>query len=160
MIYFLVLLEGVDVEEVESVLDRLFISKRVKEDFLHLRAKIRETMYRLKKWLSSKRANSDLYFIMDTVSVEGALYLMARNPKEDLRKALSLYLSKLKDMELDIGGEDLRRMGLEPGPAFTEILQKIKAAMLDGVAEDREDQLALADELVAEHPNPGHGNRL
>jgi tRNA nucleotidyltransferase (CCA-adding enzyme) len=151
MLYFLVLLEGVDAEEAESVLRRLVISRRVRDEFLNLRDRVRETHYRLKKWLSGPmRSNSDLYFIMEPLQVEGALYLMARSSNEEIRKALSTYLTRLRDLELDIGGDDLKQMGLTPGPAYTEVLRGIKAAMLDGVAEDREEQLALADELVSE----------
>lgn len=149
MIYFMVLLNGLDTEEVESVLSRLIISKRVKEEFLSLRERIQETHYKIKKWLSGKQTNSDLYFILEPISVEGVLYLMARSHNDDIRRALSTYLTKLRDLDLDIGGEDLKHMGLVPGPEFTEVLRQIKAAMLDGVAEDREDQLSLAGEIIS-----------
>lgn len=48
-----------------------------------------------------------------------------------------------------ITGRDLIEMGLAPGPAFGEILDKVYDAQLEGRARTRDEALALAREVVA-----------
>jgi tRNA nucleotidyltransferase (CCA-adding enzyme) len=73
---------------------------------------------------------------------------MASSRKEEARKAVSLYLSQLRNQELEISGKDLRAMDLPPGPAYTRILHQVFSAKLDGEVQDRNAQLALARNLV------------
>jgi poly(A) polymerase len=47
-----------------------------------------------------------------------------------------------------VSGHDLIRMGLEPGPAFRDVLDEVYDAQLEGRAATREDALALARQLL------------
>ena len=47
-----------------------------------------------------------------------------------------------------LSGHDLIRMGLEPGPAFRDVLDEVYDAQLEGRAATREDALALARQLL------------
>jgi poly(A) polymerase len=47
-----------------------------------------------------------------------------------------------------ISGEDLKKMGLPPGPRFREVLQKIEDAQLEGRITTTEEALALASKVV------------
>jgi len=147
-VYFLVLCEGLTVEETSVLLRRLKLSKRQEREFLSLRKALGETGLKLKSRRFGTKAQSELYFILDSLPVEGILYLMAGNPNETFRKGLSLYLTRFKGKTLDITGNDLKNMGIRPGPAYGRILRKVKAAMIDGLAVSREDQLRLARELA------------
>jgi len=48
-----------------------------------------------------------------------------------------------------ITGEDLKRMGLPPGPLFATILREVEDARLDGEVHDREAALAFAKSRIA-----------
>ncbi|MGH2543501.1 MAG: hypothetical protein ACRDIB_11910, partial [Ardenticatenaceae bacterium] len=79
-----------------------------------------------------------------------ALELLAvMTDDESLRQRLRLYLDDLRHRSLAITGDLLRSSGLPPGPVYGEILQTIHSAMLDGLATDRESQLAMLEEEVA-----------
>jgi hypothetical protein len=60
-----------------------------------------------------------------------------------------LYFTDLMSVQPTIGGEDLIALGLSPGPAFREILDRIRDARLDGMVKTRVDELALAKKLAA-----------
>ena len=147
-LYFLILCEGFTTEETRFFLRRLNLSRRQEREFLSLRHALAETGQKLKSWRFGTKARSELYFILDTLPVEGILYLMAGNPNETFRRGLSLYLTRFKGKALEITGNDLKNMGISPGPAYGRILKKVKAAMIDGSAGCREDQLRLAKELA------------
>jgi tRNA nucleotidyltransferase (CCA-adding enzyme) len=66
---------------------------------------------------------------------------------------VSQYITRLRHLELDVGGQDLKELGLKPGPRYAEILRKILAAKIDGAADCRADQLELMRHLaLGTHP--------
>jgi tRNA nucleotidyltransferase (CCA-adding enzyme) len=90
-----------------------------------------------------KRTNSMLYHIMAPAATETLLFVMAKGTKEDIRKAVSLYLSTLQRVRIELGGTDLIQMGFEPGPIFSEILGAVLDARLDGKVTNKEQERAF-----------------
>ncbi|NJB66812.1 tRNA nucleotidyltransferase (CCA-adding enzyme) [Desulfobaculum xiamenense] len=148
MIYLLAVFNGMPEEDILSVCTRLNLTKRQSSDILTLRTQTNETVYRFKMWRHRGGPVSELFFMLEMLPLEGLLFFMSRYNQEEVRKSLSMYLTQLKGMELDVSGRDLKGMGLEPGPLYGEILRKLRAAMLDGQATCRDDQLALARRLA------------
>lgn len=155
IVYFLGLTTGHDSAEISSLAKRLGLSLKLENHFLELHQEIQRTRERLYFWNKNSKQLSKLYFILNPLPVEGILYIMAFSRNEEIRKHISLYLSQLKDETIDIGGRDLKKMGLRPGPVYGEIFRKILAAKLDGQAQDHASQLALARQLAAEFKDPG-----
>ena len=69
-----------------------------------------------------------------------------REPPVDER--LDLYLSRLRDERLEITGDDLRALGVSPGPPMGEALRRTLNARLDGEVKGREAELAFALSLL------------
>jgi tRNA nucleotidyltransferase (CCA-adding enzyme) len=149
-LYMLGLTHGLNLHKLEQVFRRLNFSKRERTEMIELRRHIFQATHDLGKWRTSTRQTSRLYFILEPVPLEGVLYLMARTKDERLRKSISLYLTQLKDQTLDIRGEDLMAMDIPPGPVYSRILRKVRAAKLDGLAKTRESQLELARRMYRE----------
>ncbi|UJX40322.1 CBS domain-containing protein [Desulfovibrio sp. JY] len=149
LIYFLALCSGMDPEQFALVGKRLNFSKRTAGDIAHLRLQIRETAQGLFNWEYHKGTLSELYFLMEPLPVEGALFLMARNPREPLQKYVSLFLTTLRGKKLEITGNDLKALGVEPGPGYTSILRRVRGAVIDGHAPCRTEQLEMARRLAA-----------
>ncbi len=62
---------------------------------------------------------------------------------------LESYFSELKDIEIEIDGNDLIEMGLEPGPQIKDILEKVRQARFNERVKTREEELKLAEKLIA-----------
>jgi tRNA nucleotidyltransferase (CCA-adding enzyme) len=75
---------------------------------------------------------------------EVLLLVMALTGREETRKAVSDYLSHLRDVKADIDGADLLRAGVRQGPRVAAGLDAALRAKLDGKACGREEQLAEA----------------
>jgi tRNA nucleotidyltransferase (CCA-adding enzyme) len=143
--------------DVAEMLDRLGIVERVKMEFLALREQTRSAAnHHIELHDNAPLPVSVLYETLNPLGLEGLLYLMARHGhKHNIGQDVSLYLTRLKDVSLDISGEDLTAMGEQPGPAYGEVLKRVLAAKLDGIATTREAQLELAMQLLAlEHDGP------
>ncbi len=60
------------------------------------------------------------------------------------------YYGEYRFVKNDLTGDDLRAMGLEPGPLFTFLLDQILAARLDGQVYDESSERALLADLLRE----------
>lgn len=63
-------------------------------------------------------------------------------------QALRDYLVHWQNIKPVINGHDLRERGLEPGPRYTEILRRLRAAWLDGEVKSAEEEMKLLETLV------------
>ncbi|MFO7802231.1 MAG: polya polymerase, partial [Desulfovermiculus sp.] len=148
-LYFLGLVPGCTPDQIRLIARRLSIPSKSEKKIIELQSEVQRIREDLYAW--NQKANprlSELYDLLQPLPLEGLLFLMASSRKEEARKSVSLFLSQLKDQELEINGKDLKTMGLPPGPAYNAILKKIFAAKLDREAPDRNAQLALARNLV------------
>lgn len=79
-----------------------------------------------------------------------AVYLRTQTP------ALSDYLSKWQFIHPRTSGDDLKVLGLPPGPRYQEILSRLRAAWLDGDVKSVGDEKKLLETLLVakEPPQP------
>lgn len=146
LVYLLGLTDNAKYPDVSALLSRLGFIERAKSDFLTLRERCRKASGKLAALQrESYVPMSALYETLRPVETEGLLYLMARHGQEhNIGQDISLYLTRLRDVKVDITGDDLARMGVPPGPVFGEALRYTLAAKLDGKAVSRDAQIALA----------------
>ncbi len=112
------------------------------------------TIYQLRRskaLQAAELANSALYYELskrDPLALE-LLALMAEEPI--VQQRLRLFLDDLRHRTLAVSGAALRDSALPPGPAYQDILDTLRAAMLDGEAPDEAAQRALLAREVARH---------
>ena len=101
---------------------------------------------------------SEVYFWLEGLPVEMLLYLMTKARSDEVKKLVSLFFTQLQGIRLSITGEDLKAMGLEPGPHFKVLLDRVFRARLDSEALTRDDELRIARKeakrLAAEKSEP------
>ncbi|MBN8657797.1 MAG: hypothetical protein J0M11_18845, partial [Anaerolineae bacterium] len=72
-----------------------------------------------------------------------AVYLVARE------NALLSYISVWRHVRAHTTGDDLRKLGLPPGPRFGEILIRLRSAWLDGEVNSREQEDVLLGKIIS-----------
>lgn len=159
--YLLALCSGETQESTEEILERFGLVQTVSHNLLALRGSIYTKNNQIVAWEKERRKTgtaliSRFCALLAPLPLDGILYLMARTPDEDIRGAVSQYIYKWRQIKADITGEDLKKLGLAPGPCYGDIMRKILAAKLDGHAPTRESQIDLARELVSACNNTIH----
>jgi len=76
---------------------------------------------------------SRIYRLLNPLPVEVLLYVMTKTSRESVRKAVSLYITRLRSVKVSVTGRDLKQMGFAEGPLYREILSRVLDARLDGV---------------------------
>ena len=144
---------SVGAEGAESVCRRWKLSNRVTERTLWLLAhhgalRGAETM----RWSALQRllispGIDELLAWEEAAAVEGSEATAVNYCREWLARP-----AEILDPPVLVGGDDLLRHGIAPGPAYRGLLTRIRDAQLDGEICTREEALALADRLVSEGP--------
>lgn len=69
-------------------------------------------------------------------------------PEKEIKSKISKYLFEWRHVKPRTTGHDLKKRGIPPGPRYTEILRRLRAAWLDGEVKSEEEELIMLDELI------------
>ncbi|MBN1626497.1 MAG: hypothetical protein JW944_08215, partial [Deltaproteobacteria bacterium] len=93
-----------------------------------------------------KDDNYEIYRLLSQYDTEILLFIMAKANNEKVKKAISLYFTKLKGTTIKVRGSDLEKMGYRPGPVYREIFSNLLKARLRDEVSTREDELNFIKE--------------
>lgn len=87
---------------------------------------------------------SVIYRLLEPLPYETLLYIMAKCGRGLVKVRVKDFLTKYNGMRLKMRGEDLKNIGISPGPEFTKILEKALYAKLDGKLKTKRDEISFA----------------
>ena len=139
LIRLLLLLEDLDGEEVRDFCRRYRFTREDRDAIISGRL----SSERLIESLRSPEAlkSSFIYSLLKSVPQEALLFTMAKAEEKLVKKRILLYLTRLKDVEIEVGGEDLKGMGYRPSPRFSQILEEVRRARLDGLVKNKKEEI-------------------
>jgi tRNA nucleotidyltransferase (CCA-adding enzyme) len=138
-VYFLGLFDRMKDSATEEALERLAVPIRIRARMYHARVRSREVLFLFYK--EQELSSSRIYDLLSPLDVESILLMMAKAKKETARKHISLYLTRLRNVKVMLTGNDLKKMGIPPGPKYKKILADLLDAKLDGAVKNREEEL-------------------
>lgn len=150
-VYFLALCERLRNEEFEETCRRLSVPGRIVAHLFSHRRRALVMLDTLQRRLrrGTEPRNSEIYDSFHGLPLEILLYLAARTQNDQVRRLVSLYITRLRHMRRELDGNALKELGLAPGPHFSPIMKRLLAARLDGEVSSAEEERALARELVS-----------
>ena len=143
-VYFLGLINGLQKKEVLSLCTRLSMNGKEEKKMVQLREHARKVLLKMAK--DKNMSSSQMFRLLNPLSAECLLYLMARVTKKEAKKAVSNYLAQLKHTKIKTTGEDLKKLGLPPGKLYKKILDKLLDAKLDGKVSGKREEIAFVKE--------------
>jgi tRNA nucleotidyltransferase (CCA-adding enzyme) len=69
---------------------------------------------------------------------------------QDIRELLITYIQRWKNIQPITNGDDLRKAGLLPGPAYKNILTALRSAYLDGTITSQAEEKSLLTEILTQ----------
>lgn len=84
---------------------------------------------------------SRVYRWLAEASLEVVLALLAGMERVQLRKAVGHFVGTTRRVRPILRGDDLRALGIRPGPIYRDILNSLLYARLDGHVQSRDDEL-------------------
>jgi tRNA nucleotidyltransferase (CCA-adding enzyme) len=133
LIRFYGLISSLKEEEVEEICQRLSINDKMRKRVVHGRRQGDQTLLQIFSWINEgyQPKRSEIYDVLDPLSTETKLFMMAKTTQMTTRRYISLYFTQLKDARPLLNGSDLIRMGIKPGPSIKKTLTDLLKARLD-----------------------------
>jgi tRNA nucleotidyltransferase (CCA-adding enzyme) len=140
-VYLLGLLDRLQDGATGELLERLSVPPRVRQRVTAARQHCRDVLAEFSR--DGRIPPSRVHDLLRELSIEQLLLMMAKADSVQAKKYISLYLTHLRDVRIDLTGEDLKDMGIPAGPRYREILTALLDAKLDGKVKTREDEVAF-----------------
>jgi tRNA nucleotidyltransferase (CCA-adding enzyme) len=94
-------------------------------------------------------SKSGLYRLLHPYSSQAIFLLWLTAKVKALKKRLELYHKELACVEPLLNGQDLKRLGIPPGPIYGRILEALRDARLEGKVRSRRGEERLARKFLA-----------
>jgi tRNA nucleotidyltransferase (CCA-adding enzyme) len=148
LVYLLVLFEERPSGEARTILRRLSPPPKTVDAVVRNLSQLRTLARSLQR--ARETTPSRMHRWLAEVSVEVILALMAVVGRPELRKAIGDFLTAKERVRPFLGGDDLRALGIQPGPVYRDILNSILYARLDGHVQSRDDELRFVRRRFAQ----------
>ena len=150
-VWFLALTDRLDAPRYQEVCRRLLLPERLMQRTFGHRHRALKRLHTLRQAVTRGEVkNSQLYVWLHGIPLELLLYGLARSGREELRRLVSHYLTRLTGIRTQLSGTELQSLGVSPGPAIRALKEQLLAARLDGDINSRDEELELATRLIAE----------
>jgi len=140
-VYFLALIDHVKDSAAAETLERLAVPARIRERVHHSRVLSREVLYQFSRDRQMKA--SRVHNLLSPLDTETILLMMAKAKQEHAKRYISLYLTRLKAVHVILTGNDLKKLGIAPGPRYKKLLAELLEAKLDSAVVTPEDEIAF-----------------
>jgi tRNA nucleotidyltransferase (CCA-adding enzyme) len=145
-VYFMALIRHCDKPTSKDICAGLELAPRYTRIFTRERFEAERSLYLLEKDLPGE--NSSLYKWLSGLKIEMILYMMACTDLLSVKRAISHYVTNLRQVSISVSGKDLMKLGLKPGPIYREIMQATLDAKLNGLLETRKDELQFVMQQI------------
>lgn len=133
ILYLMALLSGLKEEDMMTATERLSPSSKVKDMIVRGIYKAKEVVKKL-----PSEDPVEIYNLLSGLRLETILLAMTISRDRLKQKVISRYLTELRKIETILKGEDLKKMGVKPGPVYSRILKELLEEKLRGHLKSRE----------------------
>jgi tRNA nucleotidyltransferase (CCA-adding enzyme) len=140
-LFLMALLDELTAGERSEALQRLFVPPNARKEILDGIEQSEKALTKLQK-----ASQKDIYYTFSPLNLPTILFTMAKAKDKEQKKAISVYLTRLRKIKPELTGKDLEKMGYTPGPLFKKILTSLLEARLDRHIKSREEEILFVKE--------------
>lgn len=143
ILYLMALFSGLKDEDMKAAAERLSPPPRIRDIILRGIPQVRNILGRF-----PVSDPVEAHKIFSNLELEITLFLMALSKDRKIQKVISHYLTELRNIKTILTGDDLKGMGIQPGPVYSKILKKLLEEKLRGLVNTREDEEKFVRSLI------------
>lgn len=139
MMYLKVILCYCHESKREEFISGLQLEKYHSEDIQFFFKNYQETIEILKdpRYFSA----SEIVEVLDGYNIESLIVLLAVSLNSNVNKRIRLYMTDFSKVKVEVTGDDLKALGLSPGPLFSDIINRLKKEKLDNNLFSKEEEI-------------------
>jgi tRNA nucleotidyltransferase (CCA-adding enzyme) len=146
LIYFMALIEKFSGPTANAFMTRLVLPAGQVEKVRTVKLRLGPVLRRASK--SRPLKPSETYRLLIGLPDEGLTLLVAHIPSREVKQVVSAYLTTYQPTKLTLSGKNLAAMGLQSGPVYKTVLDKLLNAKLDGQITTEREERDMAQQLV------------
>lgn len=143
-IYFMGLFYDLDNPAIDQAVERLKVPMRLRKRLgMDL-----ETCADAQRLLATKKdlSPAEIYDIFSPLSPEAIIFLLAVSGDDRVNKYATLFVTQYQGQaKLSLTGDDLIRMGVNPGPVFQKVFKALRDARVNGRVSSKKQEIALVE---------------
>ncbi len=147
--YLLGLCDHMSVEEVGDFGRKLGIPDSMRKKLVQEVGRVRETMGKLSSGIRYLK-KSAIYKLLQALAQESRLFIMAKTQSDEVKKAVSNYITYADSLIPVVTGADLKAMDIKEGPVYGEILDALKEEKIDQNLLTKEEEVAFVERYIRE----------
>lgn len=144
LVYFISLIDLLSLRDTRPVCEKLVFSKGEEKRILSAK-KINNKFIRDLSHSEIKPAK--IFSMLKSLSYENIIVIKAKYKNPYLKKHIEDFLEIYTDIRVCVSGNELRKMGIAPGPLYQKIFAKVLKAKLNGLVKTEEEEMALIKKL-------------
>lgn len=145
LMYLAALMERLDFNETKAVCEKFAFRRSDSIRLLSCRKNCRKA---LKSLSARSLRSSGVYGILEPLSFEEILFIRAKTKNRLVRSKITDFFAEHNRVRIKIGGEDLKKLKLKPGPLYTKLLAKVLHKKIDGGVKTKKDELEYVKKLI------------
>lgn len=145
LVCLMAILDDLSVAGLRVVLKKFVFRKSDEIRLLSIKVQVPKILRRLEA--DSKIAPHEIYQMLEVLSYEATLFMLAKTKSLRAKKRIELFLTSLSGTKPLIKGGDIERMGFLAGPKFRKILKAVLYAKLDGKLRTKKDELEFVKKI-------------
>ncbi len=134
-----------DADELRALSERLKVKRETEEDLLSMES-LRQ---RLPELLRLDRP-SEIHHLLQPYAARVRAAVWTATDSSVAQERLLRYQTRWRFVEPELTGDDLKAMGLEPGPLFGHLLRELRDARLNGEVSTQEEERALMERMLTD----------
>ncbi len=145
-LHWALFLYGLNRQALRRVADRLMMSRQLSDALLQL-----PDLGAVYAQLRAETQPADVVALLEPLisPLLAASWLIVE--EDVVRQKIHRYWTEWRHVEPLLDGDDLKDMGLTPGPIFHRILNRLRDLRLNGVLETRADEMDVAEKMAENH---------
>ena len=145
LVYLTILTEKLPLAEMKSLLKKFVFRKGEEKRILVYR----DIKNKVARALSLKSiCPSKAYHLLEPLSYEAILLIRAKSRNKLLRKHIEDFFGIYNGTRIHVNGDDLRSLGIKPGPLYQKVFRKVLDAKLDGKVSNHAQEMELVKSLI------------
>src|SRR5665648_69932 len=148
MIYFCSLVKNIENNQVQKIFKIIIFKQKYLDNINYVYLNLDQII----KFLSQKDeiSPSNIYVKLKGLSNEALFLAMMESYNDIAKERIVNYLLKYKKESLYISGKELKELQIKPGPIYSQILDKLFCAQLDGEAKNKKDEIRFVKNIIKE----------
>ena len=146
LIYFLCLFKELEIDKIHKLCKKIMLKNKYIQIIDSIYINFNSTL----EFLSQRNEllPSSIYIELKDLPNEILFFMIMERKKKIVKERITKFIKEYKRKKLLISGKDIKRIGVKPGPIYSELLKNLLNAQLDGLVKTKKEEIKFVKNIL------------